>query len=135
MATNNPYSNYARQGIMTASPGELTLMLYDGAIKFIKRAKLSIAEKNFDSANEQIKRAEAIVMELINTLDFNYVMADGLLSLYDFINHELLEANMTKDEKRLDELIPLITDMRDTWQQAIRLNRKIEYSQPVEEIF
>ncbi len=126
MAVQNPYSNYAKQGVMTASPGELTLMLYDGCIKFIKRAQIFIEEQNMEQAHNNIVRAQDIIIELTNTLDLNYTLSDELLAIYDFINHELIEANITKDTEKLGGIAELLSDIRNTWQQAIKISKQQE---------
>lgn len=127
MTYNNMYQQYQQNSIMTASPEELTLMLYNGAIKFINLGKLHIENKEIEKANNAIKRAQDIIMELNNTLDMNYEISNNLRSLYTFILEKLIDANIKKDVKFLDEALPLIEEIRDTWKEAMKEARKIKY--------
>ncbi len=121
------YQQYQQNSIMTASPEELTLMLYNGAIKFINLGKLHIENKEIEKANNAIKRAQDIIMELNNTLDMNYEISNNLRSIYTFILEKLIDANIKKDVKFLDEALPLIEEIRDTWKEAMKEARKIKY--------
>ncbi len=118
------YNQYKQQSAMTASPGELTLMLYDGCIKYLKLFKMYVQEKDLAKANDSSKKAQAIIDELIRTLDLNYEISDGLLRLYDYIYRRMIDANMKKNLETADECISMLQEIRDTWQQAIRLNRQ-----------
>lgn len=127
MTYNNMYQQYQQNSIMTASPEELTLMLYNGAIKFINLGKLHIENKEIEKANNAIKRAQDIIAELNNTLDMNYEISHNLGSIYTFILEKLLDANIKKDISFLDEVLPLIEEIRDTWKEAMKEARKIKY--------
>ncbi|WIV12017.1 flagellar export chaperone FliS [Proteiniborus sp. MB09-C3] len=127
MAYNNLYQQYQQNSITTASPEELTLMLYNGAIKFINLGKLHIESKEIEKANNAIKRAQDIIYELNNTLDMSYPVSSNLRSIYTFIIERLVDANIKKDVKILDEILPLIEGIRDTWKEAMREARKIKY--------
>lgn len=127
MTYNNMYQQYQQNSIMTASPEELTLMLYNGAIKFINLGKLHIENKEIEKANNAIKRAQDIITELNNTLDMNYEISHNLGSIYTFILEKLLDANIKKDISFLDEVLPLIEEIRDTWKEAMKEARKIKY--------
>jgi flagellar protein FliS len=128
MILNNPYQQYQQNSIMTASPGELILMLYDGAIKFIKQAKVYIDEKDMQKANNAILKAEDIVAELMADLDPDYDISHDLYSLYEFINDCLVRANIKKDKELLDQSLDLINDMRQTWAQVVKQHRQQEYA-------
>ncbi|MBM7615394.1 flagellar export chaperone FliS [Alkaliphilus hydrothermalis] len=121
MAMKNPYNQYKENSVKTASPQELTLMLYNGALKFINQGKLFIEQKNIASANESLKRAQDIIDELNVTLDMNYEISHNLRSLYTYILEKLLEGNMTKSIEPLEEAIEMVTELRDTWKEAMRL--------------
>lgn len=123
MAMNNPYSQYKQNSIMTASPQELTLMLYNGALKFIGQAKIYIEQKNIPKANDSILRAQAIIQELNITLNMEYEVSKGLRSLYTYILDKLIDANISKDTKHLDEAAEMVTELRDTWKEAMRLSK------------
>ncbi|MBZ4665464.1 flagellar export chaperone FliS [Mahella sp.] len=128
MALNNPYQQYRQSSIMTASPGELILMLYDGAIKFIKQAKGYIDEKDMQKAHDAIIKAEDIMAELMADLDPDYEISQSLYSLYEFINDCLINANIKKDKQLLDQSLELINDIRQTWAQAVKQYRQQEYA-------
>jgi len=123
MAMKNPYGQYKQNSIMTASPQELTLMLYNGALKFIGQGKLYIEQKNVSKANETIMKAQAIIQELNITLNMDYEVSTGLRSLYTYIIDKLVDANIYKEIKHLDEASEMVTELRDTWKEAMRLSK------------
>lgn len=120
MAVNNPYSNYKQNAINTATPQELVLMLYDGSIKFINRAIIGIEEKNIEMANNNIIKAQNIVFELMISLDMSYEVSKDLELQYDFMHRTLIDANIKKDKELLEDVKGLITDLRDTWKEAMK---------------
>ncbi|WZL73761.1 flagellar export chaperone FliS [Clostridiaceae bacterium 35-E11] len=130
MAIRNPYNNsngtnqYMQNKIMMASPEELTLMLYNGAIKFINQGMIFIEEKSIQKAHEAIVRANDIITELNGTLDMQYEVAKGLRPIYDFIIEQLVEANIKKDKQILEEVLSMVTELRDTWKHAMDLAKK-----------
>ncbi len=123
MANVNPYQQYRQNSIISAGRGELTLMLYDGAVKFIKKGIKSIEENNIQSAHESLVRAQEIVSHLNETLDTGYELSGRLALLYDYINRRLIEANIKKDGEILNEALDLISQLRDTWKEAIKISR------------
>lgn len=123
----NPYSQYQQNSIMTAAPEELTLMLYNGAVKFIKQGKASIEEKDLQKAHNSIVRAQDIISELNITLNMDYEISHNLRSLYTFILERLMQANIKKDVTILDEVLPLVEELRDTWKEAMQIARKDRY--------
>ena len=127
MGMNNVYKQYQQNSVMTASPEELTLMLYNGAIKFINLAKHHLQEKNMEKVHNAIIRAQDIINELNITLNMDYEISQNLRSLYTFMLEKLMEANIQKNADILDEILPLVEDMRDTWKQAMQEARKLKY--------
>ena len=123
MAMKNPYGQYKQNSVMTASPQELTLMLYNGALKFIGMAKIDIQNKDIPKANESIMRAQAIIQELNLTLNMDYEISTGLRSLYTYILEKLVDANISKDPKYLDEAAEMVTELRDAWKEAMRISK------------
>ena len=123
MALLNPYAQYQQQSIMTASPGDLTLMLYNGCIKFIKQGQVAVEQKDISGAHTAISRAQDIVLEFMSTLDMDIDLSHNLMTLYDYINQRLAEANIRKDSQVLAECLGLVTELRDTWAEVVRLNR------------
>ncbi len=127
MALKNPYNaynQYKQNDVMLASPEELTLMLYNGAIKYVNRAVIAIDDKNIENAHQSIARAEDIVAELNATLNTEYEVSKGLRSLYEFILERLVDANINKDKEILGEILPFLTELRDTWKEAMALAKK-----------
>ena len=128
MAVNNPYQSYQQNAVNTASPGELTLMLYNGCLKFIHLAKVAIQEKNTTARNTNLQKAQNIVRELMVTLNLDLEVSKSMLPLYDYWNRRLIEANIKGDIAILDEVEEFITDFRDTWKQVIQINRQKQFS-------
>ncbi|MFE4129348.1 flagellar export chaperone FliS [Peribacillus sp. YIM B13482] len=129
MAINNPYQSYQQSSVNTASPGELTLMLYNGCIKFIMLGKKAIEEGNIEAKNTNIIKAQNIVHELMVTLNMDVEVSKEMMSLYDFMNRRLIEANMKNDVAALEEVEGLVTDFRNTWKEFIQMNRKKQFTQ------
>lgn len=124
----DPYLEYKRNSIMTASPEELVMMLYNGIIRFVNEAKQAIDDKNIERAHNSITRAQDIVLELMSTLDMQYDISKNLYSIYDYISRRLIEANLKKDKVALDEVESLISDLKDTWGKAMDKVRAKVYS-------
>lgn len=123
MYPTNPYNKYKENDIYTKSPGELTVMLFEGCWKFMKKAKIAIEDKNIQEANTNLIKAQNIILELINSLDLNYEISRNLLKVYDFIYRELVDINIHKDAERLDPLIDIIYGYYETWQEAVKKDR------------
>ena len=121
MAINKAYSQYKENSIFTASPEELTLMLYNGLVKFIMQAQKAVDENDIQKANESIMRAEDIILEFQATLDMKYELSHGLMLLYDYMYRRLIDANIKKDRVILEEVLGFAKDLRDTWAQAMKL--------------
>lgn len=128
MAINNPYQSYQQNSVNTASPGELTLMLYNGCLKFITLGKKAIAEKNFQEKNMNLIKAQKIIQELMVTLKMDLAISKELLSLYDYLNRRLIEANIKSDLDILEEVEGFVMEFRDTWKEAIQLNRQKQFA-------
>ena len=124
MTANNAYAKYKEQSVTTATPEELTLMLYNGCIKFINLAEVFIDDKNIEKINVNILKAQDIVNELNITLNMDYEVSENLRQLYSFVNDRLIEANLRKDKKPLLEAKEIVTELRDTWKEAMALSRK-----------
>jgi flagellar protein FliS len=129
MAVSNPYQSYQQNSVNTASPGELTLMLYNGCLKFIHQAKKAIADHNIEMKNINIQKAQNIVQELMVTLNMDLEISQNMMSLYDYINRRLIEANIKNDAAILDEVESLVTEFRDTWKEVIQVNRQKQFTQ------
>ena len=116
----NPYEKYKNNSIFTASKEELTLMLYDGALKFCNQAEIAIENSDAKKANELILRVQDIIQEFQITLDNKYEISHQLNDLYIYIHSRLVDANMKKDKEILIDAKNMIRELRDTWKEAMR---------------
>ncbi|SHE47570.1 flagellar protein FliS [Thermoanaerobacter uzonensis DSM 18761] len=124
----NPYQQYKENAILTASPEELVLMLYNGIIRFIEEAKGAIEKKDYMAANNGIQRAQDIIAELMLTLDMSYDISQNLYSLYDYMLRRLIDANVKKDVTILEEVKGFAIELRDTWNLALNKVREKVYA-------
>ena len=118
--TANGYNQYLRSKIMTASKPELTLMLYDGAIKFTNMAIMAVDKNDVPGAHNAIKRTEAIIQEFQITLDHKYAVAKDFDNVYNYLLQRLSDANIKKDKEILEECLGHLRTMRDTWKEAMK---------------
>lgn len=123
MTPHNGYAAYANSKIMTASPAELTLMLYDGAIKFCNIALVGIEKNDIEKAHNNIMKVERIINEFQATLDHKYPVAKDFDNVYNYLKVRLREANMKKDPEILEEVLKHLRTMRDTWKEVMTLNQ------------
>lgn len=129
MAIKNPYQSYQQNSVNTASAGDLTLMLYNGALKFLHLAKKAIQDKDITARNTNIQKTQNIIKELMVTLNMDIAISKNLMSLYDYMNRQLIKANIENNVALIEEVEALITEFRDTWKEAIVLNRQKQYGQ------
>lgn len=127
MAKPNPYQAYQQNSVTTASPGELTSMLYTGCLKFIGKAKVAIESNNIEERNINIQKAQNIVRELMVTLNMDYDVSKNMLSIYEYMNSRLTEANIKSDIAALVDVEDLTIQFRDTWKQVIQMNRQKQF--------
>lgn len=120
MLANKGYAAYANNKIMTATPAELTLMLYDGAIKFCNIAIIAIEEKDITKAHQNIMKVEHIIQEFQATLDHKYPVAKDFDNVYTYLNERLVQANIKKDPEILQEVLGHLRTMRDTWKEVMK---------------
>ncbi len=111
--------SYLEQRVMTAKPQELTLMLYEGLVKFIKLSMLNIEQNNVEKSSEASLRAQAIVNELRATLNTDYALSKEFDALYDFISIKLVEGNIKKDALAYEQALEIAIELHDTWKQII----------------
>ncbi len=124
MAFNqNIAQEYNRNKILTASPAELTLMLYEGAIKFCNIAMIAIEKGDLQKAHTNIKKAEDIITEFKVTLNHKYPVAEDFEKIYDYIYSLLVNANVKKDPEILNQALDEIRGMRDTWKEVMNRTR------------
>lgn len=114
---------YNRNKIMMASPAELVMMMYDGAIKFCNMAKKALEKKDLEGCNTYIQKARKIIVEFRNNLDFNYEVSKDFDRVYEYIYYTLVDANIKKEPALLDEALYHIKEMKDAWKQVMEANK------------
>ncbi|MGN0429838.1 MAG: flagellar export chaperone FliS [Acetatifactor sp.] len=124
MAMPNAYAQYNNNKILTASPAELTLMLYDGAIRFCNIAETAIEMKDVQKAHNNIVKVQRIIDYLRQTLDMKYKVAEDFERIYLYLSERLVEANIKKDKEILAEVNGHLHEVRDTWKEVMRINRE-----------
>ncbi|NMB41468.1 MAG: flagellar export chaperone FliS [Firmicutes bacterium] len=117
----NPYMQYQKVQVETADQGRLLLMLYEGALRFLRRARKFLHDKNMEEAHNNLLRVEDIVFELMASLDLEKggEVASALFGLYDYMYHLLLEANLKKDPQPLDQVEEMLEELGGTWKEAL----------------
>lgn len=123
---SNAYNTYKNNSVNYASKEQLLLMILDGAVKYSKIGRQAILDKDINKKHESLMRTQDIIYELMISLDRNIggEWADNLYNIYEFINKKLMEANIKADAKIMDEVIPLIEEIRDMWYEAYKLSSK-----------
>ncbi len=123
MAMPDAYSQYNNSKILTASPAELTLMLYEGAIKFCNIAIVAVEQKDVPKAHTNIVKTQRIIDYLRQTLDMKYQVAQDFENIYVYLSQRLVEANIKKDKNILEEVNGHLRSVRDTWKEVMRINQ------------
>ena len=118
------YDQYKENSVYTASPEELTLMLYNGLVKFIMKAQYAISKKDMQAAHDNIIKSQNIIQEFMATVDKSYEVSTGLLLMYDYMFRRLIEANVQKSAEILEEVLGFAKQLRDTWEQAMKLAKR-----------
>ena len=121
MIQKNPYAAYNNSKIQTASPAELTLLLYEGAIKFANIALTAMENKDIQKAHTNVMKTERIIIEFQSTLDHKYPVAKDFDAVYDYLIKRLRDANIKKDPEIMKEVLEHLRTMRDTWKEVMRL--------------
>lgn len=125
MALNNPYAVYKNNSVNYASKEQLLLMLLEGAVRFSKTGRQAILDKNIQKAHENIVKTQNIFYELLISLNVEQggEWAKSMVDIYNFILRRLTDANMKKDAAIMDELIPLIEEIKNTWEEAYKISK------------
>ena len=124
MPAQNPYEQYQRNKILTATPAEVTLMLYEGAIKFCNIAIMAIEQKDIEKAHVNIRKTQRIIEEFRNTLDRKHPVAEEFDKIYVYVLRRLFEANIRKDKEILEEVNVHLRTLRDTWKEVMKACNK-----------
>lgn len=115
----NPYNAYKQNSVSTLSQEQLLLMLVDGAVKYTKIAKLALEQKDFGRVHKELVRVQDIFLELMITMDKSVGKhMEDLYDVYDFIKSELIKANMQKDVQIIEDILPVIQEIRDMWYEV-----------------
>jgi len=117
----SPYKNYIKQEVEGATKGKLVLLLYDGAIKFMRISIKAIDENNIQDAHNNIMKAQNIIYELMSTLNMEVGdISRNLMRLYDFMIWQLIEANKEKNQEKIESVIKLMSSLRDAWKDVVQ---------------
>lgn len=118
---SNPYQQYRTNQVQTAGTGDLVVLLYDGAIRFLNRALVALEEKRLDGASADLIRGQEIVLELNKGLDLERgELAVNLGRLYDFFYRTLVEANIEKDAEKIKHVLAMLDQIRGAWTSVVR---------------
>ena len=123
----NPYKSYKENSVTTACPEELVVLMYRGLEKYIKQGQINIKEGNYEKTNEILLKAQDIVSELMFSLDMEIEMSGQLYALYDFLLNRLIEGNIKKDTSILQEVLGIVSGLREAWEGALISVRQIKY--------
>lgn len=124
MAMQNPYQTYQNNAVTTSSPQELTLMLYNGCIKFIRLSSMAMEKGNMEAKNTNIIKAQNILYELRSSLNMEMELSQTMDALYDYMISQLVTANIQNDASILKEVENLAEEFRNTWKQAMEQAKK-----------
>jgi flagellar protein FliS len=113
----NGHDRYLETAVETASPARLIVMLYDGAIRFINEATYAMQQRDYETQNTKLQRAQKILAELISSLDFDKggEIAENLFRLYTYMYNQLVEANINDSRDRLEHVVHLLSELREAW--------------------
>ena len=119
MVQKQAYTAYNNSKVLTATPAELTLMLYEGAIKFANIAIVAIEKNDIEKAHNNIMKTERIIIEFQSTLDYKYEVAKDFDAVYTYLIRRLRDANLRKDPEILEEVLKHLRTMRDAWKEVM----------------
>jgi flagellar protein FliS len=127
----NGHDRYLETAVETASPARLIVMLYDGAIRFINEAAYAMQQRDYETQNAKLQRAQKIFAELISSLDFDKggEIAENLFRLYTYMYNQLVEANINDDAARLEHVVGLLCELREAW-DAIAIESETQVAMP-----
>ncbi len=118
ISKRNPYDQYRKTSVSTASPGKLLMMLYDGLMVFLKQAKQAVQDEKLEEAHTNLVKSQDILSELMGTLNMEIPLSENLYKLYDFQKEQLVKANMEKDPELIAQVIETVDELRQTWAEA-----------------
>ena len=123
---NQYVKQYQKSSIETASREQILIMLYDGAIQFLNKARVAMQNKEIEATNDNLIKAQYIIQEFINSMDREVApqLAENLISLYEYFIRRLIQANMKRQIEPIDEVLKYLKSLKATWEQAIILAQK-----------
>jgi flagellar protein FliS len=121
--TRNPYAAYKQQSVMTMTPGQMLIAVFDELIKQLKIAQISFEDNNLSEINRSLLKAQKIITELRTTLNFDYEISKNLNDIYNFLNRAIINANVKKDPSELDDVLQIVTELRDAFSEAEKSTR------------
>ncbi len=122
----NPFEQYKKTSVNTMTKGELLILLFDEAIKKLNQSKILMEHEDYENANETLAKTRSIFNYLIVSLDDNYQLSRDLSEMYMFFNTEIIRASSMKSTKYIDEILPMVKDLRNTWAEADKIARKVK---------
>lgn len=123
---NSPFQKYQQTQLQTAPPAQLLLMLYEGGIRFIRIGISGIDEKNYEKTNTYLCKAQAVIHELIASLNQEYPIAKDLLRIYEYMVHRLIVANMKKNREPAEEILSYMLELKEAWETASKSANVLE---------
>jgi flagellar protein FliS len=122
----NPFEQYKQTSVNTMTKGELLILLYDEAIKKLNQSKLLMENKDYENANISLEKTRKIFNHLIVTLDDKYQISKDLADMYMFFNTEIIKASSSKSSAYIEQILPIVKDLRNTWAEADKITRKVK---------
>lgn len=118
---NSPYQKYQQSSLKTATPAQLVIMLYDGAIRFINQGIEGIESKRYDQANLYLCKAQAVINELTASLNYDYPIAKDLARIYEYMLYKLVQGNIRKNAEFCREIVGHLKELRETWKECFKM--------------
>ena len=124
----NPYEKYKQQSVMTMTQGDMIKLLFDEAIKQLERGCLCLNNRDLEGSNDAFLRCQKIFNHFIATLDMQYEISQNLASLYEFFNYKIIQANIRKNAADIEDILPMVTELKDSFAQADKQARILQNS-------
>lgn len=125
---SSPYEKYKQSSVQTSTPGQLIIMLYDGAIRFVKAGLDGISSNDIAKANINLGKAQTIISELMSTLNYSYDISKNLYALYEYMNYLLIQTNIKKKIESGEEVLGYLQELRETWVTVNKLTAGMSLS-------